>query len=192
VFFIHGNGGNLETWTSNIGYYKKVNYDLFIFDFRGYGKSTGKIQSEIQLHQDVQAAWNIIAPRYANKTTVIYGRSIGTSLAVELARKVKSDLLVLVSPFRSMVEMAKQEFPWVPSRVLKYPLNTEHKIVDIKTPTVFLHGSRDNIIPVAHSEALLTLMSAPAQLKVIEGAGHNDIHHFPAYLDSLTEMLESL
>ncbi len=192
VFFVHGNAGNLETWTTNVGYYKKVNWDLFIFDYRGYGKSTGKIESESQLHDDVRTAWNLIAPKYADKPIVIFGRSIGATMAAELARNVESDLLILVSPFRSMLEMAKQEFPWIPSQVLKYPLDTEQKIKDIETPTIFVHGSNDTIIPLAHSEALLSLMSAPAQLKVIEGAGHNNIHQYPDYYHGLTKALEAL
>ena len=55
IFFLHGNGGNLDSWTSNVDYYRRVNYDLFIFDYRGYGKSTGHVQSEKQLHDDVRA-----------------------------------------------------------------------------------------------------------------------------------------
>ncbi|NHN36163.1 alpha/beta hydrolase [Pseudomaricurvus alcaniphilus] len=191
VFFIHGNAGNLETWTTNTGYYQKVNYDLFIFDFRGYGKSTGQIESEAQLHQDVRAAWDLIAPRYAGKPVVIYGRSIGTSLAVELARHVDAAQLILVSPFRSMREIARREFPWIPAQVLKYPLDTEQIIGEIDMPTLFLHGSRDSTIPVADSEALLALMSAPAQLQVIEGAGHNDIQRFPEYYQALTDALQA-
>jgi uncharacterized protein len=62
-----------------------VNYDLFIIDYRGYGKSTGRIESEVQLHADVRAAWEAIAPRYRGKPIVIYGRSLGTGLAASLA-----------------------------------------------------------------------------------------------------------
>ena len=60
LFFIHGNGGDLSTWATGIDFYRKVNYDLFIFDYRGYGKSTGRIESEAQLHADVRAAWDKI------------------------------------------------------------------------------------------------------------------------------------
>ena len=62
LFFLHGNAGDLSTWTTGIDFYRKVNYDLFIFDYRGYGKSTGRIESEAQLHADVRAAWDLIAP----------------------------------------------------------------------------------------------------------------------------------
>src|SRR6478609_5668517 len=80
VFFIHGNAGNLETWTTGLDFYRRVGYDLFIFDFRGYGRSTGRIESEAQLNADVRAAYDAIAPAYANVPIVIYGRSLGSGL----------------------------------------------------------------------------------------------------------------
>ncbi len=78
VFFIHGNAGNLSTWTTGLDFYRRINYDLFMFDYRGYGKSSGHIESEAQLHADVRAAWDAIAPRYRDKPIVVYGRSLGT------------------------------------------------------------------------------------------------------------------
>ena len=65
VFFLHGNGGNLATWFTNSDFYRKANYDLFMIDYRGYGKSSGRIEGEAQLRADVRAAWDRVAPQYA-------------------------------------------------------------------------------------------------------------------------------
>jgi len=186
VFFLHGNGGNLDSWTSNVDYYQRVNYDLFIFDFRGYGKSTGSIQSEQQLHDDVRTAWDTIAPNYGGKPIVVYGRSLGAALAAKLANDVNPDILILVSPFTSMVAMARQQYPFAPEWLVRYPLRTDKLIADIRTPTLFLHGDQDRIIPLGHSYELMDLVNTPAKLLVIQGAGHNDIHRFQSYLDGLT------
>jgi alpha-beta hydrolase superfamily lysophospholipase len=189
VFFLHGNAGNLETWTTGIDFYRRVNYDLFIVDYRGYGKSTGAIESEDQLHADVRAAWDAIAPRYRDLPIVVYGRSLGTGLAARLARDVHPALLVLVTPYASLASAASRAFPIAPEFLLKYKMRTDALIGDVRSPLLLLHGSRDTLIPHADSESLRALARAPTELIVVEGAGHNDIHTFPAYLDPLAARL---
>ena len=102
VFFLHGNAGNLDSWFTNADFYRRANVDLFTLDYRGYGKSSGRIQSQEQLLADVRAAWAELAPQYAGKQRVIYGRSLGSGLAAMLAAEVQPELTVLVSPYFSM------------------------------------------------------------------------------------------
>jgi len=189
VFFLHGNGGNLESWTTNVDYYRRVNYDMFIFDYRGYGKSTGQIESEAQLHADVRTAWNAIVSQYREKPIVIYGRSLGTALAANLAADVNPDLLILVSPFSSMVAMAQRQYPFLPSWLVRYPLRTDELVADIQSPMILMHGAEDSFIPVSHSYELRDLASANTKLLIIEGANHNNIHEFKSYLDGLAMAL---
>jgi uncharacterized protein len=180
VFFLHGNAGKLPTWTTGIDFYRRVNYDLFILDYRGYGKSTGRIESEQQLDADVRAAWDIIAPRYRGKPIVIYGRSLGTGLAAKLATDVNASLLVLVSPYSSLAAAAKEAYPLAPEWLLKYPLRTDQVIASVKMPIVLLHGSEDRRMPLAHSRRLAALASTRVELIVVEGAGHDHIQRFPS------------
>lgn len=189
IFFLHGNGGNLESWTSGADFYQRVNYDMFMFDYRGYGKSTGTIRTEAQLHSDVKKAWQTIAPNYAGKPIVIYGRSLGSALAVELARNARPELLILVSPFTSIVSMAQNQYPFVPEWLVRYPLRTSEIMSEIQSPTIFVHGDQDKLIPISHSYELAKLTRSPSKMLVIEGAGHGDIHNFKTYLDGLTAEL---
>lgn len=189
VFFVHGNAGNLATWTTGVDFYRSINYDLFIFDFRGYGKSSGHIDSEEQLFADVRAAWDAIAPSYRGKPVVIYGRSLGTALAARLARDVAPRLLVLVTPFTSLAAIARREYPLAPEWLLKYPLRTDAVIADVRSPILFVHGTNDPLTPITESERLRMLARAPTELLVIAGAGHDDIQRFPAYLDGLAARL---
>jgi len=192
VFFIHGNGGNLESWTTGVDFYRRVNYDLFIFDFRGYGKSTGRIGSEAELHADVRAAFDAIAPRYRGKPIVVYGRSLGTALAVDLATQVTPQLVVLVTPYTSVAALARRIYPWAPAQLLRYPLRTDALIGRVATPLLLIHGTRDELIPFDESRKLLALARAPAELLTIEGASHNDIHEFPLYRRTLEQRLAAL
>lgn len=191
VFFLHGNGGNLATWFTNAAFYRRANYDLFMLDYRGYGKSSGHIESEAQLRADVRRAWDAVAPQYQGKRRVIYGRSLGTALAAGLAAQVQPDLTVLVSPYWSMSELARTRYPLLPPGLLRYPLATHEDVARIRTPLMLVHGELDPLIPINHSERLARL-APQAQFLRVPGAGHDDVHRFERYLDALAQRLGAL
>jgi pimeloyl-ACP methyl ester carboxylesterase len=196
VFFLHGNRGNLDEWFVNTGIYRRNNFDLVMLDYRGFGKSTGQIESEEQLRSDVRAAWDQIAPQYVGKKRVIYGRSLGSGLAAGLSAdletgKTPPDLTVLVSPYSSMSTLSAQIYPYVPQAVLRYPLRTDKVITQIKSPLLLIHGDMDKLIPPRHSQSLNAL-SPQAKLLIVQGAAHSDIHKFEAYLQGFGGMLAGL
>ena len=191
VFFLHGNAGNLESWFVNVDLYRRLNYDLVMLDYRGYGKSTGRIQSEAQLRADVRAVWSSVAARYMGKIKVIYGRSLGTALAAGLALEVQPDLTILVSPYYSMVELASQHYPLAPVSLLRYPLNTAEDIARYRGPLILMHGELDTLISPSHSERLQTL-APQAQLIRLPKAAHGDVHESEVYLQALISVLSTL
>lgn len=191
VFFLHGNGGNLQSWLTSTDFYRRVNYDLFMIDYRGYGKSSGEITSEQQLHADVRAVFEKVAAQYAGKKIVIYGRSLGTGLAAKLASEIQPDLTVLVSPYVSLAAMGEKQYPWLPQWINRYPMRSDQWLPGVKTPVLITHGDLDSLIPLTHAETLARLRSA-TQLVVIKGAGHNDVHKFAQYLDTLADSLQKL
>lgn len=184
VFFLHGNAGNLENWFVNPEFYRRANLDLYMIDFRGYGKSSGRIQSQAQLMGDVRTAWATVAPQYAGKKRIVYGRSLGTALAAMLAAEVQPELTVLVSPYTSMVDLKREHYPWVPTAILRYPLRTDEALPKVKGPVLLAHGGRDTLIDPAHAERLHAL-SPQSELLLVPEAGHGDIHQFDAYLNGL-------
>jgi len=191
IFFLHGNGGSLEDWFVNPDFYRRANYDLFMLDYRGYGKSTGRIESEAQLRADVAIAWALIAPRYRTLQKVIYGRSLGTGLAAGLAAEVQPELTVLVSPYLSMQALLHEHYPAVPAALLRYPLRTDAYLPRIQGPVLLVHGEQDTLIPPAHSAALLPLARQGRLLRVPQAA-HNDLQDFAIYRDGLRQALERL
>jgi pimeloyl-ACP methyl ester carboxylesterase len=196
VFFLHGNAGNLASWFTNTQLYRRANFDLVMMDYRGYGKSTGRVTGERQLRDDVRAVWQAIAPRYAGKKKVLHGRSLGTALAADLAAELSGagappDLTVLVSPYSSMRELTDEFYPWVPSLVLRYPLDTSLHAKDIASPILVLHGERDELIGLQHAHRLRR-KTPRVHLEEIPRAGHNDIHMFPAYEKAVLDALARL
>jgi uncharacterized protein len=204
VFYLHGNAGNLQSWFVNPDFYRAMNVDLFMIDYRGYGKSSGRIDSEAQLLADAQAAWAQLAPAYAGRPVVFIGRSLGSGLAARLAASLaptqRPDLLLLISPYRSLQALAAEHYPVITATgLLRYPLRTDLALQALAQdrPTagrprvLLLHGDRDTLIPPAHSDALAAL--APGtEVQRIVGAGHNDLQAFPAYLTSVRKAIEAV
>jgi hypothetical protein len=188
VFFLHGNSANLKEWFIDGGLYRRANLDLVMMDYRGFGKSTGRIESEAQLHADVEAVWQAVATRYAGKRVIVLGRSLGTGLAAAWAARHQPQLTILVSPYASMGELAGLHYPWVPQAVLRYPLRSDEAVARIRSPLLLLHGDRDALIPLAHSESLARKASS-AQLVIIPGAAHADVHKFANYQAALADAL---
>ena len=195
VFFLHGNGGSLETWFVNPEYYRRANFDLYMIDYRGYGKSTGRIKSEQQLRADVRAAWAGISDMYAGRKVVVYGRSLGSGLAAGLSAELQSvrapDLTVLVSPYRSMLALAAEHYRWVPQGLLRYPMRTDVVLAQIRSPVLLIHGEHDTLIAPSHSAALKALVPH-ASVALIARAAHNDLQDFEEYLGVYAQALAAL
>jgi pimeloyl-ACP methyl ester carboxylesterase len=196
IFFLHGNAGNLAGWFSNADFYRRANFDLVMPDYRGFGKSSGQITSARQLREDVRQVWNAFAAQYQGRRLVLYGRSLGTALTAELAAQLSAegrrpDLTVLVSPYASIRELTAEFYPWVPSLLVRYPLDTARHLPEIAGPVLLVHGERDTLIGMHHAQKLRKVLPS-AQLLIVPGAGHNDIHESPVYRDALRKALEGL
>jgi pimeloyl-ACP methyl ester carboxylesterase len=188
VFYLHGNAGNLQSWFFNVDVYRRLNMDLFMLDYRGYGKSSGSVESQAQLEADVRAAWDAVAPAYAGRRRVILGRSLGSGLAAMLAAEVQPEQTVLVSAYESLQVLTAEIYPWVPGALLRYPLRTDEALPRVRGPVLLVHGERDTVIPAAHSQRLHARAGGTTLLLLPE-AGHGDIHRHPRYLEALRAVL---
>jgi uncharacterized protein len=196
IFFLHGNSGNLTDCLVDLDAFRQVNFDVVMFDYRGYGKSSGCIASEEQLRGDVRTVWSKFSDEYEGKRVVISGQSLGTGLAAGLAAELCAagrtpDLTLLVSPYSSGRALADELYPWVPRQVLRYPLHTVEDAIRLQGPLMLIHGDRDELIGIHHSEALRTAVPK-AKLLRVEGAGHNDLHKFPSFREMVAGALGCL
>ncbi|MBI2748128.1 MAG: alpha/beta fold hydrolase [Burkholderiales bacterium] len=143
----------------------------------------------------MRAAWAVVAPQYAGRKIVVYGRSLGSGLAAGLAAELSAsrapDLTVLVSSYSSMAALATEHYPWVPQALLRYPLRTDQVVGQIRSPLLLIHGAHDTLIAPSHSEALKAL-APQATLERISGAAHNDLQNFDTYLDVYSRALARL
>lgn len=192
IFFLHGNAGALNSWGNVARLYLKSNYDCFILDYRGFGKSGGEIESEKQLHNDVQIAYDSLKKHYKEEEDiVVIGYSLGTGLAAQLAMNNNPKHLVLCAPYYSMVDLAKHHYSIIPSFMVRYKLKTNEYIESIKCPISIFHGKEDQLIPVNSAERLAKLFKDKDELILLEKTGHNGINGNATYENRIRKLLRN-
>ena len=189
VLYFHGNAGSLRTWGGVAQDFLVCNYDVLMIDYRGYGKSTGKL-SEEALYNDAQKVFQYVSKHISFDKVVIYGRSLGTGIATKVAAENEVDLLILESPYYSMLDLANNWMPWLPQKwILKYPMRTDVYLLQVKCPIFIFHGDQDKTIYPGSSLKLSRSFKSGDELFPISGAGHNNIGLFQEYHRKLKEVL---
>ncbi|MFQ5685273.1 MAG: alpha/beta hydrolase [Candidatus Scalindua sp.] len=179
LLWFHGNAGNINRRLDNIKMiYERVPVNVFIIDYRQYGRSEGKVTEE-GTYLDARAALAYLHSRkdINQEKIIFFGRSLGSAVAVELALEEKCRALILETPFTSILEMGKKLYSFLPVRLLlqtKY--DTLSKIGNIKVPILVMHGDQDKLVPFEHGRKLYEAANEPKEFYTIPGAGHNDTH----------------
>lgn len=190
IFYLHGNAGSIDSWGDVAEVYTSLQYDIFLLDYRGYGKSEGAIKNEAQLFRDVQVAYNEILKRYEESSIIVLGYSIGTGPATKLASVNKPKLLILQAPYYSLVDVMKHNYRIIPTFLLKYRLEIYRYISDCKMPIVLFHGDEDSVIPYSQSLKLKKLLKPSDTLITIKGLGHNGMTFDSDYLREIDRVLK--
>ncbi|GAB3636398.1 alpha/beta fold hydrolase [Hymenobacter arcticus] len=192
VFFLHGNAGSLADWGQLAATYTRLGYDVFMLDYRGYGKSAGTITSQAQLLADVELAYQQVVAHYDESQLVIAVYSLGTGPATWLAARPRPRRLLLHAPYYSLADMAAHTIPvWpiLPDFLLRYPLPTNAFIRQVSAPVVLVHGDHDELIPYNSLVRLKALSKPGDQLLTIRGGGHNGLTATPQYQQALRNIL---
>lgn len=191
ILYFHGNAGDLSGWQFVSEDFTAHGYNFLIIDYRGYGKSSGKI-SEKGFYRDAEAAYTFLVQEkgYELDNIIVYGRSIGSGVAVDLASRYPVRGLILESPYSSLGKLANEKLPFLfPSLYLRFRFNNLEKIKNVKAPVILLHGGNDSLIPSSHSERLLKKITGKKKLILIKEGAHNDLNSFEEYNGFLEEDL---
>jgi uncharacterized protein len=189
IFYLHGNGGALDSWGEVARTYTALNYDVFLLDYRGYGKSEGAIYGQKQFFDDVQTAYDSLQRRYAEDRIVVLGYSIGTGAATKLASVNNPKLLILQAPYYSLSDMMRHTYPVIPTFILKYKFETNKYLQTCKMPVVIFHGDADEVIYYGSSLKLKTLFKKQDTLITLPGQIHNGITENALYRRELQRIL---
>jgi fermentation-respiration switch protein FrsA (DUF1100 family) len=172
----HGNGETIEQSVAHSEWFHARGLGVMLVEYRGYGVSSSGTPTEEGLYQDATAALDALARRDTGADKVVlWGTSLGTGVAAEMAARGRGARLVLVSPFTSVSAMAARFAPILPTRLIVGDrFDTLSKASRIRIPTIVIHGDRDEVVPYAMGQTVSRSI-AKATLTTVPGAGHNDL-----------------
>jgi len=196
LLWCHGNAGNVIHRLENLAELYRLGLSVFIFDYRGYGRSSGK-PSEEGLYQDALAAYGYLAGTRGVRPErlILFGRSLGAAVAGTVAVQRPAAGLILESPFPSIAAMARAHYAGLPMHWLlsgRFPLN--ERLQRVSMPVLVIHGDRDDIVPIALGREVFDAAREPKSFFVIEGADHNDTYQVGgrAYFQRLRQFIHDV
>ncbi|NEU07332.1 alpha/beta hydrolase [Flavihumibacter sp. R14] len=190
VFYLHGSSGALNGWGKTAPNYTRLGYDIFILDYRGYGKSGGKLENEQQFYDDLQYAYDDLKADYPENKTIILGYSIGTGPAAQLAARNHPSKLILLAPYYSMEDFLPRLVPGIDVNLIRYKFKTYEFVQHVKAPVIIFHGEEDKVVYPGSSEKLKGFFKANDQLHSLKGVDHYGIGESPAFLAELGNILK--
>jgi fermentation-respiration switch protein FrsA (DUF1100 family) len=195
LLFFHGNAGNISHRLESIAQFHSLGMSVFIIDYRGYGRSEGR-PTEKGIYRDADAAWRHLVERrgVAASDIVVFGRSLGASVASRLAMRHQPLALIVESSFTSVPDIAQELYPWLPVHWLtRLKHATRDHVKSVRCPVLVVHSRDDEIIPFHHAEEIFASANEPRTLLAIRGS-HNDafLRNERAYLDGIRAFLSGL
>ena len=190
VLYFHGNRKNIERYASYAKNFTKNNYEVWMIDYPGFGKSTGK-RSEQIMYKDASTLYQMARSRFSKDSIIIYGKSLGTGVAAQLASVKDCKRLILETPYYSIdALMGHYAFIYPVSRMTKYYLPVYRYFEKIEAPITLFHGTNDEVIPYNHS-IKLSKEKPGVQLITIEKGKHNNLNNSPFFHQQLDSLLQA-
>jgi pimeloyl-ACP methyl ester carboxylesterase len=190
IFYLHGNADNLARWGTYAIDFTTLGYDVVMFDYRGYGKSTG-IPNDQNLYEDAALVYNWAIGNVPTTKIVIYGRSLGSAVATQLAVAMKPDLLVLETPFADFKDVIY--WPLKPALTI-FPVEANFSNKDhlglVSCRKVIFHGTDDWVVPLSSAQKLKPLLGPDDEFIIIEGGSHKNLRDFKLYHTTLSAALK--
>ncbi|MFT5668340.1 MAG: alpha-beta hydrolase superfamily lysophospholipase [Vicingaceae bacterium] len=191
VLYLKGNSKSMRGWGKFAVDFTRHDYDVFMIDYRGFGKSTGR-RTQKALKNDLQLIYNKMKEKVDEKYIILYGRSLGSGFATKLASTNQPRMLILDAPYYSLSKVTARYAPFMPmSVILKYPIPTYKWLKYVACPIHIIHGTNDNLIPFKSSVKLSKIRQDQTRLYAIIGGGHKNLNTFESYHKMLAEIINT-
>ncbi|THU41023.1 alpha/beta hydrolase [Niastella caeni] len=190
VLYFHGNKQNIARYAKAAPDFINRGYEVWMIDYPGFGKSTGEF-TEQQLYDWALVFYKLAQARYSKDSIIIYGKSMGTGIAAQLATRRDCKALILEAPYYSFPSIIGSWLPVYPvNNMIRFKLPTWQYVQEVTNPIIIFHGTSDNTIPYRNSKKLIPYLKPTDEFITIEGAKHNDIATFPIYKQKLDSLLK--
>lgn len=189
ILYFHGNQGNLVRWGEITSYFTQFQYDVFVIDYRGYGKSTGEY-NEVEMYKDALLSYEYVKKQFKEEEIIVYGRSLGTTFAAKVAADNSPKHLILEAPFYSLHNAANHKYKVIPKFFLNFKFKTYTFISKIQSPITIFHGNDDKITPFEGSKELFKLIkSSKKEFIPLEKGTHHNVRSYKKYRSTLKTIL---
>jgi len=193
IIFCHGNAGNNSDRLFDIKQFHRAGYNVFIFDYRGYGESEGT-PSEIGTYLDAEAAWRYLIEekKESPERIILFGRSLGGAVAIELAMRHMPAALIVESSFASLEDVGRMHYPFLPVRlILSYRYDSIKKVPHLSCPKLFIHGLDDRLIPIEQGRKLFDASSNPKMFMETPGEHNTSGYSYsPTHTNQMLDFME--
>ena len=190
ILYLHGSNGAADVWGKIAPVYTQLGYDFFLLDYRGYGKSEGKVVDEQQVCKDAQLAYDTLKARYGEERIIVIGQSIGTGATAFLAANNHPKSLVLQAPYYSIEDWIHQMVPNLQIVDNPFKFETYKWVKQATCPIVLIHGDADDAVYYGSSEKLSKFLKPKDKFITLKNEGHNDFTKNEQYLKTLKSLLE--
>jgi len=189
VLYFHGNRDNITRYSGIAPQVTKHGYEIWMIDYPGFGKSTGKF-TEQQLYNWAMVFYKLARARFSPDSIIIYGRSLGSGVAAQLASVRDCKRLILETPYFSMPSVFGSYAPFYPfNKIIHYQFPTWEFLKKVDAPVTIFHGEDDGVIPLRNARKLIPSLKKIDEFVVIKEGSHNDLFKFPEYTVKLDSLL---
>jgi len=189
VLYFHGNKDNVTHYAPSAADFTHNGYEVWMMDYPGYGKSTGKF-SEENLYAYALVLYKLARSRWRPDQIIIYGKSLGTGVAAQLADIRDCRRLILECPYYSMTSLVRHYMPiWPVGSMLHYKFPTYEHLPNVTAPITIFHGASDGVVPYSNASRLKPLLKKGDEFITIEGGGHNDLHDHQEFKSRIRSLL---
>jgi pimeloyl-ACP methyl ester carboxylesterase len=189
VLYFHGNKRNISWYSKYIPYFTRHGYQVLMIDYPGFGKSIGKL-TEQKLYSWALEVYNLAIKRFGADSIIIYGKSMGTGIAAQLASIRPCKRLILETPYYDFPSVISHYLPIYPVRwMLHYELPTYKYLTTVSAPITILQGTDDGLVTYDNAKRLKPLLKQADEFITIQGGSHNDLYQFKEMISKLDSVL---
>ena len=188
VLYLHGNRENINHYAAFASNFTRHGFEVLMPDYPGFGKTTGEL-TEKKLYELAELSYKLAHSKYSADSIIIYGKSLGTGLAAQLASRVDCKRLILETPYFSIPDLFSVYAPIYPTRTMAhFKIPTYEYLAKVNAPVTIFHGTNDGVISYSHASKLKNVLKKGDEFVTIEKGTHNNLNEFAEFHRSLDSL----